>query len=82
MPRKPRVHYSGAIYHVIIRGNNKEFIFQESLNKKLYLEEVRKYIDKYKASFYAYVIIHIHAHVLIGVSEVSEQSISKIVNRI
>ena len=72
MPRKARVHYSGAIYHVIIRENNK----------KLYLEEVRKYIDKYKASFYAYVIIHIHAHVLIGVSEVSEQSISKIVNRI
>jgi REP element-mobilizing transposase RayT len=27
--RKPRVEYSGGIYHVIQRGNNREYIFEE-----------------------------------------------------
>jgi hypothetical protein len=28
MGRKPRVEFKGAIYHVIKRGNNKDYIFQ------------------------------------------------------
>ena len=27
MPRKPRVEYSGAFYHVICRGNQRQVIF-------------------------------------------------------
>jgi len=34
MSRKPRIHYEGALYHVIIRGNNREYIFKEELWKK------------------------------------------------
>ena len=29
MGRKHRIEYSGAIYHVIQRGNNKSYIFQD-----------------------------------------------------
>jgi len=29
MGRKPRVEFKGAIYHVIKRGNNREYIFRE-----------------------------------------------------
>ena len=27
MARKPRIHYPGAIYHVMLRGNDKQPIF-------------------------------------------------------
>ena len=33
MGRKPRIEYYGAIYHIIHRGNNKAFIFEENEEK-------------------------------------------------
>ncbi len=30
MARKLRVHYEGALYHVIVCGNNRDFIFSEA----------------------------------------------------
>ena len=29
MARKPRIHFSGALYHVITRGNRREAIFRD-----------------------------------------------------
>lgn len=69
MARKLRVHYEGALYHVIVRGNNRDFIFSEAYMKQLYIEKVVKYIEKYRAKLYAYVIMDNHAHLLIEVSE-------------
>jgi len=34
MARKPRIHYYGAVNHVIARGNNRENIFCESDDKE------------------------------------------------
>ena len=62
MARKLRVHYEGALYHVIVRGNNRDFIFSEAYMKQLYIE-------KYRAKLYAYVIMDNHAHLLIEVSD-------------
>lgn len=33
MARAWREEYKGGIYHVIARGNNKEYIFKESIDK-------------------------------------------------
>jgi len=30
MARKPRVEYSGAFYHVICRGNQRQVIFRDA----------------------------------------------------
>jgi hypothetical protein len=33
MPRKPRIEYPGAFYHVMCRGNNGEYVLiEECLN--------------------------------------------------
>lgn len=74
MPRKPRIHYEGALYHVIVRGNNKEYIFKSNELKKIYLEKVKKYVEKYDCKLYAYVIMDNHAHMLI---EVRNKPLSK-----
>ena len=38
MPRKLRVEYEGAIYHVMNRGNRREAIFKDDADWKLFLE--------------------------------------------
>lgn len=43
MPRKPRMHYTGALYHVICRGNNREWIFRNDSEKQEYLDLIKEY---------------------------------------
>ncbi|WP_051531399.1 transposase [Clostridiisalibacter paucivorans] len=70
MPRKTRVHYRGALYHVIVRGNNRQYIFESNKMKGLYLKKVKTYIDKYDCKLYAYAIMDNHAHLLIEVDDI------------
>lgn len=70
MARKPRVHYEGALYHVICRGNNRSWIFKESGEKSKYLEIIKHYKKKYQFKLYAYCIMDNHAHLLIEVGHV------------
>ncbi len=70
MARKSRIHYKGAFYHVIVRGNNKHYVFQADEMKKIHLKKIKKYIEKYDCKLYAYVIMDNHAHLLIEVSDI------------
>jgi len=38
MPRRPRIEYFGAMYHVIVRGNRKQNIFEDDADRLKYLE--------------------------------------------
>jgi REP element-mobilizing transposase RayT len=40
MPRKTRVESRTAIYHVIMRGNNREFIFKYMSLKKRFMKHL------------------------------------------
>jgi len=75
MARKPRIHFEGALYHVIVRGNNREFIFKDDNWKQKYLETIKRYKYKYGFKLYAYVLMDNHAHMLI---EVNNAPLSKI----
>jgi hypothetical protein len=37
MPRKLRVEYEGAIYHVMNRGDRRELIFKDDIDRELFL---------------------------------------------
>lgn len=69
MARKPRVHYEGAIYHVIARGNNRERIFETEEEKSKYLEILTDYKKRYDFQLYAYVIMDNHVHLLLQVGK-------------
>lgn len=79
MARRQRVHYRGAFYHVIARGNNHAFVLQQEQDKKEYLLLVDKYIKKYGARLYAYVIMDNHIHLLI---QVGDEPLSKLMQLI
>lgn len=70
MPRKPRVHYEGALYHVMVRGNNGEKVFETQNEKQEYINLIREYKKRYHFRMYAYCIMDNHAHLLIEVEKI------------
>ena len=70
MARKLRIHYAGALYHVIVRGNNRAYIFKNRENKENYKKIVSKYKKRYRFKLYAYCIMDNHAHLLIEVDDI------------
>ncbi len=79
VPRKPRIHYFGALYHVIVRGNNKAHIFEKEEEKENYTDIIKLYKKKYHFLVYAYCIMDNHAHLLI---EVGDIKLSKVMQSI
>jgi REP element-mobilizing transposase RayT len=79
MPRKPRLHYSGAMYHVITRGNNRQKIFLTEENYKTFLEYLKQIKEKKPFNLYAYCLMPNHIHLLI---EVKNEPLSEIMHRL
>jgi len=67
MARKPRVHFAGAFYHVIARGNKGVKVFKTAQDYKLYLRFLKEYKKRYPFFLYAYVLMPTHVHLLIEV---------------
>src|SRR6266436_7644501 len=65
MPRKPRVAYSGAFYHVITRGNQRQNLFHDDKDREFYLDRLEQYRKRYGFTIYAYVLMSNHVHLLI-----------------
>lgn len=43
MARAWREEYSGGIYHVMARGNNKEYILKEDADKGYFIKQLKEY---------------------------------------
>ena len=69
LARHTRIHYPGAIYHIIARGNNRESIFRQIEDKARYLALIDKYKQKYKFCLYAYTLMDNHVHLLGAVDQ-------------
>lgn len=57
MARKPRIHYPGALYHVIARGNQRQDIFVSKADFRTYLAYLSEYKEKYHFHLYAYALM-------------------------
>jgi REP element-mobilizing transposase RayT len=64
MARSLRMDYSGAIHHVMVRGNNKIKIFPKDKDKPYYLQLLNKYQDLLDFRFDGYCIMDNHAHLV------------------
>jgi putative transposase len=65
MARKARVKERGAIYHIIQRGNNQEYIFQGLRDKNYLLKQLRELKLGLGYKIYAYVIMDNHYHLML-----------------
>ena len=67
MPRKLRVEYKGAIYHVMNRGDRREPIFLDDGDRRLFVETLGQACRKTGWQIHAYCLMSNHFH-LVAVS--------------
>lgn len=65
MPRPPRIEFPGALYHVTVRGNNKQHIFLDDNDRLKYLWLLERYKKQHEFILYAYILMNNHVHLLI-----------------
>ena len=65
MPRAARKISSTKVYHVILRGNDKQDIFLEEQDYNKFIKEIVKTKEKYKYELYVYCMMTNHIHLII-----------------
>ena len=79
MPRKARAKSKTGIYHIILRGINRQKIFNDNEDKKRLLETLLRYKEKSKYQIYAYCLMDNHIHLLL---KEGEEPLAQIMRRI
>jgi len=69
MGRRLRVEFKGAIFHVIKRGNNREYIFKADSDKEFFLTYLDHANEDGVFNLFGYVIMDNHYHLIIGTKE-------------
>ncbi|QBG48098.1 transposase [Verrucomicrobia bacterium S94] len=69
MPRKPRIEYEGAIYHVMSRGNHQEAIYKDDKDCEVFLDTLGEACDRTGWRIHAFVLMGNHYHLLLETPE-------------
>ncbi len=65
MARPLRIEYSGALYHITSRGNEKKPIFKDNKDRKVFLDTLKKVNERYYWLCHAYCQMNNHYHLII-----------------
>jgi Transposase and inactivated derivatives len=65
MPRLARNKSRSGIYHIMLRGINKQEIFHDDEDKVRFLETLNRYKKITKIEVYAWCLMHNHLHLLL-----------------
>ena len=69
MARKPRIHYPGAIYHVMLRGNAKQTIFHNDEEYRYFENILAEGLEQYSLILHAYCWMKNHVHMALQVTD-------------
>jgi len=76
----PKIYTPGAIYHIIQRGNNHEFIFDNDSEKRQFLKILRTITKEMPCHILFYVVMGNHYHLLIEMQEIPLNRIMQRIN--
>ncbi|RSK28769.1 transposase [Bacillus sp. HMF5848] len=79
MTRQARVKSSTGVYHVIVRGANKQAIFHDDADCRMFLDALHKYKRRTDLKVFAWCLMNNHAHLLI---KEGHESISATMKRV
>ena len=65
MPRKLRVEYPGAIYHVMNRGDRRQAIFRDDRDRERFLATLAEACAKTGWEVHAYCLMPNHFHLVV-----------------
>lgn len=69
MPRKPRVEFPGAVVHVYARGNRKQDIYVDDVDRQSYLTLLGQVVVRQGWLCLAYCLMDNHVHLLVKTPE-------------
>ena len=69
MPRKPRVEYAGAVYHVMCRGSGGQAIYLDDVDRRTHLDTLGEACARCGWRIHAYVLMGNHYHLLLETPE-------------
>ena len=75
MARGLRVQFEGALYHLVVRANNRQPLFRDTQDRRHYLDLLSRYQDRYGFRVYCYLLINRQVHLLI---ETPKGNVSKV----
>ncbi len=79
MARKQRVHYPAALYHVIIRGNARQEIFFDDVDRSRFYLLIQEGLERYEHRIHAFCLMTNHIHLAI---QVGDMPLSRIMQNI
>jgi REP element-mobilizing transposase RayT len=65
MARPLRVEYSGAVYHIINRGNAGENLYRSSRDREKFLYYLEKAVERFSLKIHTYCLMGNHFHILL-----------------
>jgi putative transposase len=71
MARKPRVHYPGALYHAILRGNGGQTVFFDDKDCTRFCLLIQEGIERFGHRIHAFCLMRNHVHLAIQVGNIS-----------
>lgn len=80
MPRKARVWYPGAIYHIMCRGNHRHEIFRDNEDREVYLTHLKAAKDKHGCYLLSYCLMTNHVHLQVETTDIPIGKMMKQVN--
>jgi REP element-mobilizing transposase RayT len=69
MPRKPRIEYPGAMYHVMSRGDRQERIFLDDVDRQDFIKTLAEACQKTNWQVHAYCLMPNHYHLVLETPE-------------
>jgi putative transposase len=69
MSRKPRIHFPGAFYHALNRGNRRELVYWDNADYREMLDGLAEAGQHYDVLVHGYCLMPNHFHLLVEVGE-------------
>ncbi len=70
MARKPRIHLKGAVYHVMLRGNDGQQIFFDKADYKHFEKLIIEGLERFKHRIHGYCWMSNHVHMIVQVNQI------------
>ena len=70
MARKPRIHYPGAVYHVILRGNSGLPVFFDDRDRLRFCLLLQRAVEKFDCRIHAFCLMTNHIHLIVQTGDV------------
>ena len=70
----------GGIYHVIARGNNKEYIFKENVDKGYFIKQIKETTAGMGYKVFGFVLMDNHYHIIVQTFDKKLQDIMHQIN--